>query len=207
MTSDSPDYVAFTGNTLIGRGPIEEIASLCKTRIDAGETARVAIFDNHTGRPLDIDFRGSSEQMLASLAVHPVLDAGTRPAARPAARPAGRGRPKMGVVSREVSLLPRHWEWLSNQRGGASAALRRLVDSERKNRSADQIIQTSIEATHRFMWDMAGNKAGFESASRALFARDFSAFEQLIERWPEDIRKQLLHYLKAAQAAIAASPA
>ncbi|MFY0534142.1 DUF2239 family protein [Nannocystis pusilla] len=45
----------------------------------------------------------------------------------------GPGRPKLGVVSREVSLLPRHWEWLERQPSGSR---RRCADSSRRRSGA-----------------------------------------------------------------------
>lgn len=101
------------------------------------------------------------------------------------------GRPKLGVVAREVTLLPRHWQWLSEQRGGASAALRRLVDDARNaNASRDQ-ARHAKEASYRFMSAIGGDLAGFEEASRALFAEDAADFSRKIAHWPVDVQTYL----------------
>jgi hypothetical protein len=113
-----------------------------------------------------------------------------QPVQRPAepAPPRKPGRPKLGVVAREVTLLPRHWDWLAAQPGGASVALRKLVEAARKVLSEEDQRRASQEATYRFMQVMAGNEAGFEDAARALFAGDTHRFEVLIQSWPDDVR-------------------
>jgi len=100
---------------------------------------------------------------------------------------AGPGRPRLGVVGREVSLLPRHWDWLEAQPGGASAALRRLVDEARKRDPAQQRIRQAIEAAYRFMTALAGDRPGYEEATRALYAGDRARFASLIAAWPPDV--------------------
>jgi hypothetical protein len=103
----------------------------------------------------------------------------------------GPGRPKLGVVSREISLLPRHWDWLEEQPNGASAALRRLVDQARKREPGEQRARLAREAAGRFMSAMAGNFPGYEEASRALYAGNRSRFEELTLNWPRDIREYI----------------
>ena len=76
------------------------------------------------------------------------------------------------MVAREVTLLPRHWEWLAQQSGGASVALRRLVDQARRGTEDKDRIRRAQEAAYRFMSAMAGNRPNFEDAIRALFAGD-----------------------------------
>lgn len=112
----------------------------------------------------------------------------------------GPGRPKLGVVCREVSLLPRHWEWLAEQRGGASATLRRLVEGAKKSESREAVARRAVEAAHRFMWDLAGDEPGFEEATRSLFAMDFDLFEKQTSGWPAAIRDQLARYIENARA-------
>ena len=108
------------------------------------------------------------------------------------APPRGPGRPKLGVVAREVTLLPRHWDWLNAQPGGASVALRKLVEEARRANEGKDRVRQSQEAAYRFMSVMAGNRPGFEEATRALFAGRAGRFDQLIEPWPEDVR----HYAR-----------
>jgi hypothetical protein len=93
------------------------------------------------------------------------------------------------VVAREVTLLPRHWDWLSRQSGGASVALRKLVDEARRISAGQDIIRQSQEAAYRFMSATAGNEKGFEEAARALFAADERQFDAATATWPADIRR------------------
>jgi hypothetical protein len=108
------------------------------------------------------------------------------------AEPRGRGRPKLGVVSREVTLLPRHWEWLNAQPGGASVALRKLVDEARRASGDKDRERQARDAAYHFMSTMAGNLPQFEEASRALFAGDRRRFTALIADWPPDIRDHIV---------------
>ena len=111
----------------------------------------------------------------------------------------GPGRPKLGVVSREVSLLPRHWAWLEQQPGGISGALRRLVDESRKANQGRDRARAARDAAGKIMWALAGNFPGFEEASRALYAGDLAGFEQQTEGWPGDIRNHLIRRLREAE--------
>jgi hypothetical protein len=180
-------YAAFAGNRRIAFGDIRTTLLGTKSCLDAGETETILVFDEHTGAQIDFDWRGCPEEVLQRLDEHPSF---AKTVDSEAAR-SGPGRPKLGVISREVSLLPRHWEWLETQPGGISAALRRLVDDARKAHAEDDKARLRREATHRFMWAMAGNLPGFEEASRALFASDSDAFRARIAGWPEDVRSEL----------------
>ena len=151
----------------------------------------IIIFSDATGQPIDLDLRGTERDVIARLpqpASPPDVDAeGTA-----STEPRGRGRPKLGVVAREVTLLPRHWEWLGAQPGGASVALRKLVEEARRaNGDADR-ARAARDAAYRFMSVMAGNLAGFEEASRALFADDRRRFVGLVAGWPDDIRDHVV---------------
>jgi hypothetical protein len=134
------------------------------------------IFDDTTGRTVEFDLRGSVEDVLARL--QPPTTSSSKPA---------RGRPKLGVTAREVTLLPRHWEWLASQPGGASAALRRLVDQARRDTGDADIMRQAQEATYRVMTTLAGDLPGYEEAARALFASDRVRFAELTAPWPADI--------------------
>jgi hypothetical protein len=167
--------IAFAGTDRIASGTLHEVAAQAKALLDRNPAAQILIFDDLTSQPVEIDFRGSPEDVLRRL-----------PAAE--AEPKRPGRPKLGVVAREVTLLPRHWEWLASQPGGASVALRKLVDQARHaNRGKDEIRQAR-EATYRFLHAVAGNEPGFEEALRALFAGQGARFEECSESWPRDIR-------------------
>ena len=181
-------YTAFAGTRLLGIGPLEQVVLLIKDRADQGETERLAFFDNETGQVLDLDLRGTPAETLARLAEHPAL---APVAEEKVEKRSGPGRPKLGVVSREVSLLPRHWAWLGEQRGGASVTLRKLVDDARKRSEGRDRARKAKEAAHRFMWELAGNLPQFEEASRAFYANDTAAFGRLVTAWPEDIRRHL----------------
>jgi uncharacterized protein len=172
--------VAFEGARCIASGELAAVALKAKAAIDRG--AQVLIFDDVTSEPIEVDFRGSAAEMLQRLP--PPED---KPATA-AEAPRGPGRPKLGVVAREVTLLPRHWDWLAAQPGGASVALRKLVDAARRANQGQDRVRQSQEAAYRFMSAMAGNRAGFEEATRALFAGRREHFDQLIEAWPHDIR-------------------
>jgi hypothetical protein len=170
-------FTAFIGSKHLASGPLDQVALAAKKALDRGTQQAVLIYNDATGRSIDIDSRGSDAEILARL---------SRPAPPPL--PRGPGRPKLGVVAREVTLLPRHWQWLGSQPGGASVAIRKLVETARRaNQEVDQLRQRQ-EAAYHFMSAMAGNLANFEEASRALFANDRPLFSELVAGWPTDIR-------------------
>ncbi len=168
-------YTAFVGPRLLASGELSVVLRAAKEQFDRDNGAALLLFDDRTGKPRDYDLRGTPEEVLVR--------------ATPAQVPAGRGRPKLGVVSREVTLLPRHWEWLEEQPNGSSAALRRLVDEARKREPGETRARRAREAAHAFMTAMAGDRPGFEEALRALYAKDRPRFEQKMGRWPGDVRR------------------
>ncbi len=182
--SDVP-FIAFEGDRCIASGNLRDVVSAAKETLDRRREASILIFDGMTGGPIDTDFRGTIDDVLTRLPKTPIA-----PGADDAApyAPRGPGRPKLGVVAREVTLLPRHWEWLNAQRGGASVALRKLVDEARRASGDRDRERAARDAAYRFMSAMAGDLPGFEEASRALFAGDRLRFEQHTVAWPEDIR-------------------
>jgi uncharacterized protein len=179
-------YIAFEGDRCLANGELRDVAQVAKQTLDRRKDASILVFDGRTGGPIDIDFRGSIGDVLARLP-----DAPGALAAEVAAQPAprGPGRPKLGVVAREVTLLPRHWEWLAQQSGGASVALRRLVEEARRSGEDKDRIRLAQEAAYRFMSAMAGDKSHYEDAIRALFADNSTHFEDLIAEWPADVRR------------------
>lgn len=162
---------------MIASGLLGDVLPELKKRFDADRSAMLLVFDNSTGRQVDFDLRGTESQVLAR--------------ALPAER-SGPGRPRLGVVSREISLLPRHWEWLEQQPNGASSALRRLVDEARRREQGRQRVRLALDAAVHFMSAMAGNFAGFEEATRALYAKDRTRLEALTSKWPRDVRRYML---------------
>jgi hypothetical protein len=174
--------IAFAGRHRIAAGELREVALAAKRAVDAGEREPVLVFDDATSEPIELDLRGSAEDVLRRLP-----EPAPPPAEAPAA-PRGPGRPRLGVVAREVTLLPRHWEWLAAQSGGASVALRRLVEEARRASEPADRVRRASEAAYRFMSAMAGDEPGFEEATRALFAGDRAKLEAMTARWPSDVR-------------------
>jgi uncharacterized protein len=181
---DEKTYTAFRGTRLVASGTLDKVLTTVKPRFDHDPGAIIPIFDDQTGRQVDFDLRGTLSEVLAR--------------AIPERARAGPGRPKLGVTAREVSLLPRHWEWLEQQPSGASAAIRRLVDEARKREPGEQRIRLAIEAASRFLSAMAGNLSDYEEATRALYNRDRPRFEERIEGWPEDIREHARRMVEGA---------
>jgi hypothetical protein len=182
-------FTAFIGQRRLAAGPVAEVALAVK-RAEARASDPILIFSDGTGRAIDFDLRGDEREVIARLAnlVPPESD---QPAESPS-EPRGRGRPKLGVVAREVTLLPRHWEWLNAQPGGASVALRKLVDDARRASGDRDRERQARDAAYHFMSAMAGNLPHFEEASRALFADDRRHFVAEIADWPVDIRDHVV---------------
>jgi hypothetical protein len=186
--SSLPLFTSFDGMRRIAAGDLATNALAVKRTLDAGTDGPLLTFDDATGHPVDIDTRGDQAQVLARFAA----TAPAVPAELPAAEPRGRGRPKLGVVAREVTLLPRHWAWLETQPGGASITLRKLVEEARRADAGPQRRRAARERAYRVMHALAGNLAGFEEASRALFADDADALVRQAAAWPQDVRDYVL---------------
>ena len=176
---------AFAGTQRLAAGPVRDVAQAVKIHVDAHPESQVLVFDNTTAQPVEFDLRGTVEDVLARL--DRAAPSATQPA-EPESRPRGPGRPKLGVIAREVTLLPRHWDWLAAQPGGASVTLRKLVEDARRAAEGANRRREAQEAAYRFMSAMAGNAARFEDATRALFAADATAFESFTQSWPADVR-------------------
>ncbi len=165
-------YTAFHGTRQLASGSAQDLLEILKSKAQ-GE---VIVFDDSTGSQVDLDVRGIPKEIAPGNPDGAGLE------------PRGRGRPRLGVVAKEVTLLPRHWDWLNVQPGGASVALRRLVDEARKARGDSDRVRAAQEAAYRFMSAVAGNLPGFEEATRALFAYDRRKFTELVAKWPADVR-------------------
>ncbi len=187
-------WIAFTGDQCLAYGGMRDVATSVKLAIDADPDAPVLVFDAQESTPIELDLRGSLDDVLARLpaansVADPVNDRDQVPARSP-------GRPKLGVTAREVTLLPRHWEWLAGQSGGASVALRKLVEQAiRANADADRLRKVR-ESAYRFMTAMAGNQSGHEEAVRALFAGDGEKLKGTIRDWPADIQAHVLRLVE-----------
>jgi len=190
--------IAFMGTKAIASGDVRDVALKAKAAIDSDKWAQVLIFDDITSALVEVDFRGSAADVLrriddqAASARHASEPSQTEGETR---RP---GRPKLGVVAREVTLLPRHWDWLASQPGGASVTLRKLVEQARLANQGRDRKRRAQESAYRFLSAMAGNERGFEEALRSLFAGKRKRFDQIIEPWPIDVRE---HAKKLAAAA------
>ena len=185
-----PQCIAFEGVRCLASGNLLQVARKVKEALDHGAPNSILIFDDITGEPIEVDFRGTPADVLARLektiaAAWPV----PAPEAEPVpAEPRGPGRPKLGVVAREVTLFPRHWEWLAGQPGGASVALRKLVEEARRANVKRDALRKAQESAHVFLSALAGNLPDYEEATRALFAGDSARFAEHTESWPVDIR-------------------
>jgi hypothetical protein len=180
-------YTAFAGQRRIASGPRNLILTALKQHLDS-IAEPVLIFEDDSGRQVDFDFSGSLDDVMER---ERALSAKPRP-----------GRPRLGVVGREVSLLPRHWDWLEEQPNGISAAIRRLVDEARKRETGAQRARRLRDGISRFMWSMAGDLPNFEEAARALHAGDDARLQELASTWPADVREHVLRLAaKAAEVA------
>ncbi|MEO7358705.1 MAG: DUF2239 family protein [Gemmatimonadaceae bacterium] len=179
--------IAFEGATQLAFGPLREVVVAAKEATERGTPQAVLIFDDLTSHPLEVDLRGSVADVVARLEPAPILPTAVS-SAEPEG-PRGPGRPKLGVVAREITLLPRHWEWLAKQPGGASVAIRKLVDEAKKQNELKDRARAAQEAAYRFMSTMAGNQPDFEEATRAFFANNAELFEELTQAWPTDVRE------------------
>jgi uncharacterized protein len=184
--------IAFSGTELIARGAIGEVAVAAKRVAESDPLAAILFFDESSSEAIEMDLRGSEGEVARRYGAYLTSNSSSpnpfpsEPSASLAAR--GPGRPKLGVVAREVTLLPRHWEWLAKQPGGASVALRRLVEEARKSSVETDRRRSAQESAYRFMSAIAGDRSGFEEATRALFAGDSSRFVEITNEWPTDIR-------------------
>lgn len=171
MIESLPTWTLFAGEQRLAQGAPAEIAAAALAAHQADHEGPVLAFEDASGKVVDLDLRGSAEEVAARYT--------------PEVAPRPRGRPKLGVVAREVTLLPRHWDWLNAQPGGASVALRKLVEQARRAGGDDR--KARQEAACRFMSSMAGDLPGYEEAIRALFADDRPGFDAQVKRWPSDV--------------------
>lgn len=175
----STQIIAFNEDHCIASGDIVDVAVRVKQVLSP--QSQILLFDLETSRPVEIDFRGSVADVTTRL----------RDSLSPERAPRGPGRPKLGVVAREVTLLPRHWEWLAAQPGGASVTLRKLIEDARRKTSAKDDARERQESVHRFLSAIAGNKPHYEDVLRALYASDGARFLSLIADWPTDVRRHV----------------
>lgn len=177
----SSQWLAFAGSDRIAKGEPLEVALAAHAQLLTDPTVTILAFDAVSSEPVELDLRGTAEDVSARILAAQQATA--------AMLKRGRGRPRLGVVSKEITLLPRHWEWLQGQSGGASVTLRKLVELAMKAEPNAANSQASLESAYRFMTAMAGNAPGYEEATRALFAKDANKFAKATRKWPRDVRK------------------
>lgn len=187
--SDDQICTAFKNSRLLATGSMVDVALAAKTELDKNPKANVMVFDDSTGQFIEFDYRGSEEKFIQRLKVMVTPSE---------SEPKGPGRPKLGVVSREIGLLPRHWDWLALQPEGASSVLRKLVDAAIKKNAAKDDVRRAQDATYKFMSIMAGDLPGYEEALRAFYASDRPKFVKQLGDWPKDVRDHILKLAKPA---------
>ena len=176
-------YTAFHHGRCIASGDLDAVRAAALAALGS-DSIEPLVFSDHTGAP------------------QPLMATGPAPAA-----PA-RGRPRLGVSAREVTLLPRHWDWLAAQPGGASATLRRLVEAAaRAPESPEAVRRRAADAACAVISTLAGNAPGAEAAVRALYAGDGEAFLRETGAWPADIAAYARRLAAPAFSADPARPA
>lgn len=188
LTALPSTHTAFDGQRLLTRGALADVALSVKQAQAARADAAILVFDDQSGKQVDLDLRGGEADIRKRYQAPADTAAPADDADTAEATPRGRGRPKLGVVPREVTLLPRHWHWLAAQPGGASVALRKLVEQARRDNEARDRQRQRQEAAYHFMSSMGGNLPGFEEATRALYADDRAGFARQVAEWPRDVR-------------------
>ncbi|PWE15537.1 DUF2239 family protein [Alcaligenes faecalis] len=191
-------YTSFMGHRRIASGPMLVNVLAVKKVLESRVNDPVLIFDDVTGRFVDVNTQGTDEELAQRYAPVDVSEAEVEQIEEEA--PRGRGRPKLGVVPREVTLLPRHWDWLATQPGGASVALRKLVEEARRASAAKDQRRQAQERTYNFMTAIGGDLPGFEEAMRALFADELERFKSLLAAWPDDVREYAIKLAQNADA-------
>ncbi len=182
---------AFAGTKKIASGTMIDVALKIKDHLAKDAKASILVFDDRTSQQVELDLRGTKDAVVKRLEALRSPDAEAE-----IEKKTGPGRPKLGVVAKEVTLLPDHWDWLSRQPGGASVTLRRLVDAAKKKNAAKDELRQAQDAAYKFMTVMGGDLPNYEEALRALYANDAKKFGKLLQDWPKDIRE---HASKLAQ--------
>ncbi|MGO4728948.1 DUF2239 family protein [Paenibacillus sp. 2KB_22] len=192
-------YTAFIDRACFVKGSLQHVVGIAKDTLEDSQLAQVLIFHDGTGKPVDVDFSGSTAEVLDRLRSEskegPTSDTTEKENEQPARKV---GRPKLGVVSGEVTLLPRQWEWLKAQPGGASVTLRKLIDEARRTGENESKVRAAQEAMYHFMTAMAGDFPQYEEALRALYAGNEDLFYVLIDHWKPDIRDYVKDLAKGA---------
>lgn len=179
---------------LLAQATLSDVALRVKQAYEGDPHAQILVFDAVTSHVIDLDLRGTEADIIARLPLDTTMETNAAKAEtiHPEHTSRSRGRPKLGVVPREITLLPRHWDWLNQQPGGASVALRKLVEEAKRNSEAKQQACLAMESAYRFMAGIAGDQLHYEEASRALFAGDREGFLSQLASWPQDVKTHLV---------------
>lgn len=180
--------MAWAGTRCLACGDLNQVARSAKEALDADRNETVLILDAETARTIEIDLRGTADEVVARLATPLPGREERRAGEDDPTKTRTAGRPKLGVVAREVTLLPRHWEWLNQQPGGASVTLRKLVEEARRTGAPQARVRQARDTCYAFLQKVAGDESGYEEALRALYAGDRGRFEQVTQQWPDDLR-------------------
>ncbi|WP_413293169.1 DUF2239 family protein [Bdellovibrio sp. HCB185ZH] len=173
---------AFAGTKIVASGDVLQVALKVKKYLKDDGKENVLIFDDVTSAQVELDLRGTVEAVTKRF----------ESMVEPEDKKAGPGRPKLGVVSKEVTLLPQHWEWLALQPGGASVTLRKLIEEAKKKNFAKDQIRQSQDAVYKFMHAMVGDLPNYEEALRAMYGHDTKKFKKMIGDWPKDIQEHIM---------------
>lgn len=184
-------YTAFEDHKILSQGSLEDVVLKVKKRLEKSPESQIVIYSDITGKSMDFNFQGSEKEVLKRLEIYTTPETDNQGSAS-----TGPGRPKLGVISREVSLLPKHWEWLATQSGGASNTLRKLVEESMKKTSGTLTVKTAQERTYKFMSVEAGDLENYEEALRALYRKDKERFTSEIKAWPRDVQKHIFELAK-----------
>lgn len=172
-------YTAFEGFQKLVSSDLEKVLLAVKKRLKAHRDSSILIFSDSTGKQMDFDLSGSDADVIERHKIYTAKTTSPQPTV---------GRPKLGVVAREISLLPSHWEWLNNQAGGASATIRLLIDEKVKLASSDKMkVKNAQEVTYKFLSAIAGDLPNFEESIRYLYRSDRKKFSELVADWPQDV--------------------
>ncbi|RZG86913.1 DUF2239 family protein [Acinetobacter venetianus] len=174
--NSSTTYTAFSGDHYLASGEMMEL--ILKIKQLQETTENILIFNDQTGRQTDFDYTGSEQEIRERYAE-------PEPTKKV-------GRPKLGVISREITLQKKHWDWLDQQSASASAIIRKLIDKELDDPNSESNKMLAKQATDRFMLAMLGNMPNYEEATRALYQGDREVFLKMIQDYPKDLKKYLI---------------
>lgn len=177
QTSSRLTFTVFAGETRLAGGNPADVARAIKAVLQGGERRILRVFRDHDAMPATFD---------ATLDVDAISNALLETRGGSGRR--GQGRPRLGVFAREVTLLPRHWAWLSAQPGGASVTLRKLVDAASHAPFADREERPEAAGLDRFVTAMASMLPWNKEALRAFMLGEEERFVAISENWPADLR-------------------